>query len=265
MTDETQDPDAAEGVDADEPATVSRRKALLGLGGAGVLTVGGVYAARSLAGDSDDDPSLAGTYTSADGESEHLGVPYAGTPIMGSLDAPLRLFYWSDYQCPYCKQFEEGTLPKLARDYVDPGKLAVAFLEFPLFGADSRTAAELSKCAWRTVADEDPNAWGRWHGHVFDQQGGKDSGWASTANLYEYTNGVEGVSASALRTCMREHGDAVADLVDRDTAVAIEDLGLRRATPTFAISKPSSGKWLNVPGAQPYGVFEKALKRVDDA
>jgi protein-disulfide isomerase len=261
VTDQTQDPADVEGATADEPTTVSRRRALLGLGGAGVLTVGGVYAARSLAED-DTDPSPIGTYTSADGESEHLGVPYDGTPIMGSLEAPLRLFYWSDYQCPYCKQFEERTLPKLASTYVDPGKLAIAFLEFPLFGADSRTAAELSKCAWRTVREADPDAWGRWHGHVFAQQGGKDSGWASTSNLYEYTNEVEGVSTSALRTCMREHGDAVADLVDRDVAVAIEDLGLRRATPAFAVSNPATGKWAPVPGAQPYEVFERAFEAV---
>ncbi|MFW5903760.1 MAG: disulfide bond formation protein DsbA, partial [Halolamina sp.] len=133
------------------------------------------------------------------------------------------------------------------------------------FGADSLTAAELSKCVWRTVSDERPGAWGRWHGHVFDQQGSKNDGWASKASLYEYADEVEGVSASTLRTCMREQGEAVADLVDRDVAVAVEDLGLRRATPVFAISKPSSGKWLDVPGAQPYGVFEKALKQVDEA
>jgi len=264
VTDEAQDPDESEVANGDAPTTVSRRRALLGLGGAGALTVGGVYAARSLGGGAAA-PALAGTFTSADGRSGHLGVPYDDTPVMGSLDAPLRLFYWSDYQCPYCKQFEEGALPKLARDYVEPGTLAIAFLEFPVFGADSRTAAELSKCAWRAVADDDPDAWGRWHGHVFDQQGGKNDGWASKATLYEYTNGVEGVSASALRTCMRGEGDAVADLVDRDVAVAIEDLGLRRATPAFAISKPSSGKWMDVPGAQPYEVFEKALERVAEA
>ncbi|MFQ3294495.1 MAG: protein-disulfide isomerase [Halobacteriales archaeon] len=249
---------------SDEPATVSRRRALLGLGGTAVLATGGVFGARSLAeGGGGSAPAIS--FTSAQGTSDHLGVPYGDTPVMGSLEAPLRLFYWGDYQCPYCKQFEERTLPKLAENHVASGDLAIAFLELPLFGSHSRTAAELSKCAWRTSPLDDPNAWQRWHRHVFDQQGGKQGGWASKANLFEYTEAVDGVSASALRTCLREEGDAVTNLVDRDVTVALDDLGLRRATPAFAISKPSTGKWMDVPGAQPYDVFEEALGRVADA
>jgi protein-disulfide isomerase len=248
---------------ADPPVTVSRRTALAGL--AGIVGVGtaGVYAASTLA--NDDTDALPGEFTRQDGESAHLGVNYAGSPVLGSLDADLRLFYWTDYQCPYCSQFDADTLPKLAKNHVATGDLAIVFLELPLFGADSQTAALASKCAWRVARDDDPDAWGRWHRHVFSKQGEKNDGWASESNLYAYTNEVEGIDEGALRACMSDPRDAVTAAVDEDVATAVDDLGLRRATPAFAVSNTKTGKWIDVPGAQPYETFEKVIDALRDA
>lgn len=249
--------------DADDPPiTVSRRTALAALGGATALGAAGVYAA-SLGSDGSNE--LAGDFTRADGESAHLGVNYAGSPVLGSLDADLRLFYWTDYQCPYCQGFDADTLPKLAENHVATGELAVVFLELPVFGADSTVAAQASKCAWRAVRDDDPNAWGRWHRHVFAQQGGKNDGWASEPKLYEYTADVDGVEEADLRRCMDERRDAVTAAVQEDVDTAVDELGLRRATPAFAMSNPEAGAWLDIPGAQPYETFEKVIDRLQQA
>jgi protein-disulfide isomerase len=259
VTDAT--PDA--GSDADEPpVTVSRRTALAALGGAVAVGATGVYATSTLANDSDDGV-LAGDFQRVDGESEHLGVNYAGSPVLGSLDADLRLFYWTDYQCPYCARFDADTLPRLAENYVASGDLAIAFLELPVFGRDSTVAAAASKCAWRRVRDDDPNAWGRWHRHVFDQQGSKNDGWASEDNLYAYTRAVDGVDETSLRQCMQDRRDAVTAAVQDDVSTAIDGLGLRRATPAFAVSNPNTGKWIDVPGAQPYETFTQIIDRLE--
>nr|WP_264475270.1 thioredoxin domain-containing protein [Halorubellus salinus] len=244
------------------PITVSRRTALAALGGVVGLGAAGVYAASTLA--TDDGDALAGGFRRADGESAHLGVNYAGSPVLGSLDADLRLFYWTDYQCPYCKRFDVDTLPKLAANHVATGDLAIVFLELPVFGADSDVAAAASKCAWRVARDDDPDAWGRWHRHVFAQQGDKNDGWASETKLYEYTRDVDGIPEADLRRCMDERRDAVTAAVQEDVTTAIDDLGFRRATPAFAMSNVDSGKWLGIPGAQPYETFEKVIERLQD-
>jgi len=255
--------DVTDDTDADEPPiTVSRRTALAALGGTVALGGAGVYAASMR---SDSRGALAGDFTRTDGESAHLGVNYAGSPVLGSLDADLRLFYWTDYQCPYCEGFDADTLPKLAENHVATGELAVVFLELPVFGADSTTAAQASKCAWRAVRDDDPNAWGRWHRHVFAQQGGKNDGWASEPKLYEYTADVDGVDEADVRLCMDDRRDAVTAAVQEDVDTAVDHLGLRRATPAFAMSNPESGAWLDIPGAQPYETFERVIDRLQDA
>ena len=46
---------------------------------------------------------------------------------IGKADAPLLVEIFYDYKCPMCRMIELEDLPKLRRDYVDPGKLRVVF------------------------------------------------------------------------------------------------------------------------------------------
>jgi|SRR5947209_6197236 len=52
--------------------------------------------------------------------------------IIGSPSAPIRMDIYSDFECPACKNFHEGTLPLIIRDYVMQGKVYVVNHEFPL-------------------------------------------------------------------------------------------------------------------------------------
>jgi len=100
---------------------------------------------------------------------------------------------------------------------------------------------------------------------VFDQQGDKNDGWASESKLYEYTANVDGVDEADVRLCMDDRRDAVTAATQEDVDTALEQLGLRRATPAFAMSNPEAGAWLDIPGAQPYETFEKVIDRLQDA
>jgi protein-disulfide isomerase len=50
----------------------------------------------------------------------------------GNAVAPLMIEVFSDFQCPSCKVFHEGTLRALIDDYVSKGKVYLVFREFPL-------------------------------------------------------------------------------------------------------------------------------------
>jgi protein-disulfide isomerase len=51
----------------------------------------------------------------------------------GSSNAPIRLDVFTDYQCPSCRAFYEGTLkPLIASDYVTGGKVYIVHHDFPL-------------------------------------------------------------------------------------------------------------------------------------
>src|SRR5689334_837485 len=53
---------------------------------------------------------------------------------MGNINAPIRLDLYSDFTCPHCKHFHDELLPKLADDFITPGKAYLVFHEYVLTG-----------------------------------------------------------------------------------------------------------------------------------
>ncbi|RKD89040.1 DsbA family protein [Halopiger aswanensis] len=234
----------------------SRRAFLAG----SVVTLGGgaYYLTRSDETAHELSPSLH----SSD-ETSALGVDLAGKPIVGSPDAPLEIYYWTDFQCPFCERFERGTFPDLVREYVEPGDVRVVVITVPYFGADSMTAAVASKCVWEQVRDDELSAYWDWHAAIFEEQGEKNSGWASAENLLEYTRSVSGVDADALESCLEDRRSELEDEVgaDADRARSIGVTG----TPTFVVFDPETEAAGSLVGAQPLERFDEAIERIEDA
>ena len=71
----------------------------------------------------------------------------------GDPDAPLTVLAASDFQCPYCRDFAERTLPYLETEYINTGKIRLVFLNLPLpqLHPNATAAHEFAMCA----ADQD--------------------------------------------------------------------------------------------------------------
>lgn len=72
-----------------------------------------------------------------------------GKAIEGSADAPVTIIEFSDFQCPFCKQFADNVYPTLKKDYIDTGKVKMVFMQFPLdqIHPNAHGAALASECA----------------------------------------------------------------------------------------------------------------------
>ena len=67
--------------------------------------------------------------------------------LMGREDA-MWVVMISDFQCPYCKQWHDSSMARLKRDYIDAGKIRMAYLHLPLsIHQHARAQAEASMCA----------------------------------------------------------------------------------------------------------------------
>jgi protein-disulfide isomerase len=68
--------------------------------------------------------------------------------IQGSENAKVWLIVASDFQCPYCKQFHDQAYQSIVKDYVNTGKIRLAYLNHPgsshVYGVIS---AEAAMCA----------------------------------------------------------------------------------------------------------------------
>jgi protein-disulfide isomerase len=62
------------------------------------------------------------------------------------VDAPVVLVVFSDYQCPFCAQWSEETLP-LLMERVEAGELRIEFRDVNVFGPDSERAARAAYAA----------------------------------------------------------------------------------------------------------------------
>ena len=68
--------------------------------------------------------------------------------IQGSPTAPVWVIEVSDFQCPYCKQWHDQTYKKLRDEFVNTGKVRLAYVNFPLAQhAHAGPAAEGAMCA----------------------------------------------------------------------------------------------------------------------
>ncbi|MCH7825451.1 MAG: thioredoxin domain-containing protein [Acidobacteria bacterium] len=75
-----------------------------------------------------------------------VDIETAGSPLFGSVAAPITLIEFSDFECPYCKSFMP-TLEQIKAEYADQVK--IVFKQFPLnqIHPQAQKAAEASLCA----------------------------------------------------------------------------------------------------------------------
>ena len=81
--------------------------------------------------------------------SAQADVAKGQLPVLGKSDAKLTIIEFSDFQCPFCERFYLDTLPQLKKDYIDTGKVQLAFRHFPIASIhpNAKTAHEAAECA----------------------------------------------------------------------------------------------------------------------
>lgn len=178
-------------------------------------------------------------------EIKDPGVLLSGKDaVLGSNSAPVTIVEFSDFQCPFCRSFFEGAYAQIKKDYIDTGKVKVAFRHYPLpFHSAARPSALAAECA-----AEQGKFW-QLHDKMFLEQAKKGTGTISygTTELKQWAAEI-GLTASKFNSCL--DNSKYASKVDADIADGAK-YGVS-GTPSFFVN----GKQLV--GAQPFEKF-KAL------
>jgi protein-disulfide isomerase len=179
---------------------------------------------------------------------------------------PIDIYYWYDYQCRYCHQFEMGkygALAPLVKNEISSGTARMILLTYPNYGgrgSHSWTAAIMAKCVWRMVKDKNPDLFWKWHHSVFKHQGLVGGGWSSRKSLLGYARNIKGINARAVDTCMRQNRKQIKADVQRERKRA-RKIGLK-GTPGFVLYNPKTGRHSSFHAAQPYAVFQRHIQRL---
>lgn len=161
----------------------------------------------------------------------------------GAADAPITVYEFSDFGCPFCAMFATGTYPGLAEEFVKTGKVRWTYVPFVMGmfpnGAESARAAE--------CAAEQEKFW-EMHDLLFQTQ----KEWKASRGAEKLFNGYArqlGLDAGRFASCYREDRGAARTTMNNRAADALRV----RATPTFFVN----GRM--VEGALPAEQFRRLL------
>jgi protein-disulfide isomerase len=129
--------------------------------------------------------------------------------IRGSENAPIWLIEISDFQCPYCKQWHDQSFAALDKEYVQTGKVRLAYLNYPIpsLHPNAHAASEAAMCA-----SVQGKFW-ELHSSLFATQD-KWAGQQQPMATFDSLARAAGVEPTAWRSCMTSH--ATNPIIDAD-------------------------------------------------
>ncbi len=146
---------------------------------------------------------------------------------LGSQSAPVDMVVYSDFECPYCRNFALAALPGLFAEFVETGRLRVHFVYFPLAGIHPNAVATAKAAHCAGIAGR---FW-PYHDYLFVRQ----PEWAGVARpdslWIEYATNL-GLAADTFSTCLASPATHAAIEADLRLALAAGVTG----TPTVVLA-----------------------------
>ncbi len=177
----------------------------------------------------------------------------------GNPKAAVKLEVFSDYQCPFCKNFWANTEAQVENAYVKPGKVLFVYRSAGNWvsrnsgsgGTESQDSAQAAYCAG------DQNKYWQMHDALFaNNQDVEEQGSFAIRRLQAIAQSI-GLDMNAYNSCMSSN--KYMDQVNKDFQDA-EAAGIT-GTPFFVITYTANGqtKTDTIDGAQPFSAFQQKL------
>jgi protein-disulfide isomerase len=153
---------------------------------------------------------------------------------------------YTDYECPFCRQFHLDSFEQIRRNYVDTGKIRYVSRDFPLdFHRNARPAAAAARCA-----AEQGKFWELRHALIVNAsklEAEQIAGYAKEQKL----------DLARFEACMKSGRQQAAIEADMEEGRKAGVSG----TPSFVIGRVVNGRLEGerIVGAQPYMAFAAKL------
>jgi len=169
-----------------------------------------------------------------------------GSPILGSVDAPITLVEFGDYQCSFCKRHFDQTHDLIMKNYVETNKVKILFKDLIVTpGKDSMHAAHATHCA------KDQGMFWKYHYMLYNNWEGENTGWVTTDNLNKFAQKID-MNMNEFSKCMSENKWMELITASKNDANTLGITG----TPSFFMIGPEN-ELEKIHGAQPYDVFKE--------
>ncbi len=191
--------------------------------------------------------------------------PQVNRNSTGDPNAPVKLVEFSDFQCPYCKQYWQNTEPQIIDAYVKTNKVYYTDRSAGNFVSDNANKAnggndtESQDSAMAALCAADQNKYWEMHDALFTNILGEADGISFTPRRLQAIAQSIGLDMTAYNSCFSSQkylNQVNQDFQDAQTAKM-------QGTPFFVISYIPKGQTQAVTttldGAQPFSAFQQAL------
>lgn len=149
---------------------------------------------------------------------------------LGPTDARYVIREFSDFQCPFCANFVQQTLPQIKEELLARGDVRFEYHHFPLksIHANALAAAEAAECVVAANPDNDEAFW-IYHDALFERQ----QAWHGLGEPYPYFVRLAedvGLESEGVETCLEER--RFADEVNQAYQAGVA-LGIRGTPSVF--------------------------------
>jgi protein-disulfide isomerase len=232
--------DQRKAIEEAEAASVERRKRLILLGSvaAAVIVIIAVILVATSGGGGpkgiDTTPTNGGKTPKVVSEVTALvgGIPQNGNTL-GDPKAPVTMQYFGDLECPICRDFTLGALPKLIQKYVRTGKMKIEYRNLETATREPETFRSQQIAAM--AAGKQQKGW-YFIELFYHQQGEEDSGYVTEKYLQTLAQQTPGLN---LATWTSDRNTPEFTNTITSDAQAANNAGFN-GTPSFLIGKTGS-------------------------
>lgn len=168
---------------------------------------------------------------------------------LGSVNAPLIMIEFSDYQCPFCRRHHETAFEELRNKYVATGKLRYVSMDFPL---DMHENAMKASFAARCAAEQ---------GKFWEMRDAliEHNDNLKPENLSEYSVKLA-LDPESLNRCI--DSGRYKSVVEQNQSDG-KSAGVT-GTPSFVLGRLKDGRveGILIVGAQPFSTFDSQIERL---
>ena len=180
----------------------------------------GVLGTVSLVGDQSTTEAPAAQVQGEAPNQLSFDLLLQGEPTLGRQDAPVTIVEFSDYQCLYCRLFQQTVFPELKRKFIDKGLVRFVHKDLPLpYHPQAESSAAVARCA------EHQNAFWTVHDALYTEQNCLSCKGAASIGI------SAGLNEQQLQRCLQDSKTTEAVRSNKSEA----ELHGIRSTPTFVI------------------------------
>ena len=174
---------------------------------------------------------------------------------IGTGKSNVTLLEFGDYQCQYCARFHRDTKDLIVNNFVNTGMINFMFKDFVINDRPSDKLSTLAAIGSYCAAEQ--GRYWPYYDEVYKNSKGENTEWVSKNSLTQFAVYAGVKDAKKFSQCLDSKKYETLVLTNDNLARSI---GLT-STPTFILIADGQPP-LKIVGAQPYSVFESAIRQV---